>query len=372
MSRTDLLRVSRSPLLRYGLAVLASALAMLLTLLLDDPLVEPNTFVLFIAAVVFSSWQGGLGPGLLATCLTTSAIAYLYLPALHLLPVGQSSIFVRMVEFIAVALLVSVLNAARLSAQRRAEAARTEAEAANRAKDVFLAAASHELRTPLASILGWIGMIRSGRLDKESVARALDTIERNAKLQRQLVDNLLDVSRIGAGKVQLNIHPTELRSVIEAAIDVVRPAAHAKGIGIRTELDSSVGLILCDADRLQQVFWNLLANAIKFTPEGGLVNIRCERVQADAQVTVSDTGLGISPDFLPSVFDPFRQSESTRALGGLGLGLAIVRQLVELHGGSVRAVSAGEERGATFIVRLPQQKITSLSEPARRETCSQS
>jgi len=233
--------------------------------------------------------------------------------------------------------------------------ARNAAESANRIKDEFLAVLSHELRTPLNPILGWAKLMRSRKLDQATSDRALETIERNAKLQTQLIEDLLDVSRILQGKLNLNFSPINLISVIEAAIETVRLSAQAKSIEIQTIIESSLGLVLGDANRLQQVFWNILSNAIKFTPTEGEVKIKLEQIGSQVQICVTDTGKGIAPQFLPYVFDYFRQADSatTRKFGGLGLGLAIVRHLVELHGGTVQAQSLGEEQGATFTVKLP-------------------
>ncbi|MBD2079416.1 response regulator [Leptolyngbya sp. FACHB-17] len=248
----------------------------------------------------------------------------------------------------------------------RAEAARAEAEAANRIKDEFLAVLSHELRTPLNPILGWSKLLQNGKLDETKTAQALATIERNAKLQSELIEDLLDVSRILQGKLTLNVAPVNLASTIRAAIETIRLAAEAKSIQVESTLISDTGSVLGDATRLQQVMWNLLSNAVKFTPAGGQVKIRLERLDSDACITISDTGQGIAPDFLPYVFDYFRQADgaTTRKFGGLGLGLAIVRHLVELHGGTVQADSAGEGQGATFIVRLP---LMSTQSQARLE-----
>ncbi|HEX2641684.1 MAG TPA: response regulator [Thermoanaerobaculia bacterium] len=241
--------------------------------------------------------------------------------------------------------------------QRTAELSRAmrEAEEANRMKDEFLATLSHELRTPLSAMLGWAQMLRTGRLDEATTSRALETIERNARAQSQLISDLLDVSRIITGKLRLDLRTLELPSVIEAALDSIRPAAEAKGVRLEVGLDRLISPILGDADRLQQVIWNLLSNAVKFTPKGGRVEVRVVNTGEHLEVRVSDTGLGIRPDFLPYVFDRFRQAESasTRSHGGLGLGLSIVRHLVELHGGLVEVESAGEGQGSTFRVRLP-------------------
>lgn len=228
-------------------------------------------------------------------------------------------------------------------------------EQANRLKDEFLAVLSHELRSPLNSILGWAKLLRTRNLDPATMARAIETIERNASLQTQLIEDLLDVSRILQGKISLNIIPTNLVSTIKAALETMRLAAQAKSIQVECLLDSSVGLVAGDPNRLQQVVWNLLSNAIKFTSPGGRVQIALKGKASQAQLQVSDTGKGISADFLPHVFDSFRQADAstTRSQGGLGLGLAIVRHLVELHGGTVSAESLGKGQGATFTVKLP-------------------
>ncbi|HEV2800914.1 MAG TPA: response regulator [Pyrinomonadaceae bacterium] len=237
----------------------------------------------------------------------------------------------------------------------REQAARAEAERANRTKDEFLATLSHELRTPLTAILGWTHLIRGGNLDESMMTRALETIERNARAQSQLIDDLLDVSRIITGKLSLDFRPVELASIIEATIDTVRPMAEAKSIRVRPQLHTTHCVVSGDPARLQQVVWNLFSNAVKFTPEGGRVEVNLSCDERHVQLDVSDTGQGISPDFLPYIFDRFRQADgtTTRKHGGLGLGLAIVRHLVELHGGTIRAHSDGDGRGATFTLSLP-------------------
>jgi len=240
-------------------------------------------------------------------------------------------------------------------ALERERAAREEAEVANRIKDEFLAVLSHELRSPLNPILGWTKLLLTRKFDEQATKNALRTIERNAKLQTQLIEDLLDVSRILRGKMVLNVCPVDLATVIIAAMETVRLAAEAKGIQIQTVIASNVGLVTGDSARLQQVVWNLLTNAVKFTPEGGQVTIQLQQVGTKAEIQVQDTGKGINPEFLPYVFEYFRQEDgtTTRKFGGLGLGLAIVRHLVELHGGTVKATSLGEDKGATFTVTLP-------------------
>lgn len=244
-------------------------------------------------------------------------------------------------------------------ARKQLDEAYRQAEESSRLKEEFLATISHELRTPLSAILGWARMLRLGQLSKENAAKALDTIERNARAQAQLIDDLLDVSRIVTGKLRMDVRPSDPNSFIDAAVEAVRPAAEAKGVRVQKVIDTGLLSIPGDPVRLQQVIWNLLSNAIKFTPRGGRVQIRSERVNSHLEIVVSDTGQGISPDFLPHVFDRFRQADqkTSRQHGGMGLGLAIVRHLVELHGGNVSATSEGEGQGATFTVRLPISPI---------------
>jgi PAS domain S-box-containing protein len=233
--------------------------------------------------------------------------------------------------------------------------ARRDAEIANRTKDEFLATLSHELRTPLNAIIGWASLMSDDGLTDKEKERGLETILRNARLQSQLIEDILDVSRIITGKLRLEVRSLELSSVIEAAVESVLPSAQAKNIRLQRVLDSGTSLISGDPNRLQQVVWNLLTNAIKFTPKGGRVQIRLERVNSHVEIVVTDTGLGISPEVLPHVFERFSQADSTstRNYGGLGLGLAIVRHIIDMHGGSVEAESPGEGQGAIFTVKLP-------------------
>jgi PAS domain S-box-containing protein len=246
------------------------------------------------------------------------------------------------------------------------EDSRRELRDADQAKDRFLAIVSHELRTPLTAMLGWVRLLTTGMLDEATSARALPVIERNTKLLAQLIDDLLDVSGIVAGKLRLEVGPVDLVAVIESAIEAVQGLADAKSIGLKAVLDPSAGSVAGDPGRLQQVVWNLLANAIKFTPCKGRIDLRLERAGSHARLTVRDTGRGISPELLPHIFDRFRQDERTRQHGGLGLGLAIVRHIVKLHEGSVWAESDGEGRGATLVVELPlpTDDVRSAQKPA--------
>ena len=256
-----------------------------------------------------------------------------------------------------------------LSLQREQQA-RELAESANRVKDEFLAVLSHELRTPLNPILGWTKLLQKGQLTPEKSAIALDTIERNAKLQSQLIEDLLDISRIMRGKLTLNTAAMDLKTVVKAAIGTVSLAAEAKQIQIETHLESEVGQVLGDAGRLQQVVWNLLANAVKFTPDGGHVEVTLTHDDSShAKIVMRDNGKGINPNALQYVFDRFWQEDSTnkRQFGGLGLGLAISRQIVELHGGTITAESPGEGQGSTFTVKLPLRAAVPVSEPIRSQ-----
>jgi PAS domain S-box-containing protein len=498
----------RSPLLLYGAAFVSSLLALAVSLLLR-PLIEPNFLAVFLGAVMFSAWYGGLGPGLVSTALSVFLIDYFFTASNYALVLDRGDI-VRTILFIAVSTLISGLNVARKRAEEGLQAANTELEsrvekrtaelleantlleteifererieealreseeihritlacisdavfvtdqggaftyvcpnanvifgysqeevsalgniarilgsalcdfddleslgeisnieheimdrtgrkhivlvnikkvsikggtvlytcrditdrkqleeqrielerehAANQAKDECLATVSHELRTPLNAILGWVRILQQGHLEKEKSVRGLEVIERSAESQGKLISDLLDVSRIVAGTLSIDARQVEVTPVIESAIEIMRPAASAKSITIEARLDSAVGAIMADPNRLRQVVWNLLANAIKFTPEGGLVEVIFERTNSAANLIVRDTGCGISAEALPSVFERFYQAKETGKRGGLGLGLAIVRHMVELHGGRIRAASAGAGQGTTFTVELP-------------------
>jgi PAS domain S-box-containing protein len=259
----------------------------------------------------------------------------------------------RIIEGLASQAAIAMDNAGLYQA---AEAARQAAEAANRAKDDFLATLSHELRTPLTAILGWARMLRTREFKTSERLRAMEIIERNAAAQAQLIEDLLDVSRIVTGKLQVTLRSIDaIGPIVQGVVDSFRPSAQARQIALRAKIDPLAGPVAGDRDRLQQVIWNLVSNAVKFTPAGGCVDVSCEQTDGWIEIRVRDTGKGISRDFLPHVFDRFRQADTstTRMYGGLGLGLSIVRHLVEVHGGSVRAESAGDGRGATFRVRLP-------------------
>ena len=265
---------------------------------------------------------------------------------------------------IRVAIAISIVRSAIRARARQLEVrdllvalhtAREEAEAASRMKDEFLATLSHELRTPLNAILGWTAMLRHGDLEPSRTARALEVIDRNARAQAQLVEDVLDMARIITGKLRIELKPVSLRGVVDAAVEALRPAADAKGIRLTLSAGTGETVVRADADRLQQVFWNLLSNGVKFTPHGGTLSLGIDAVGSEYRVSVSDTGIGLDPAFVPYMFDRFRQADQsvTRGHGGLGIGLAIVKHLVELHGGRVEVSSPGQGLGSTFTVFLP-------------------
>ena len=243
---------------------------------------------------------------------------------------------------------------------REAQDAGAAAEAANRVKDAFLATLSHELRTPLTAIVGWANLLKLGRFDADETARALDTILRNATAQNQIIDDLLDVSRIITGKVQLDLRVVEIGVIVKGAVETVTPAANAKGIRLQLLQDPAGSCVVGDPERLQQVFWNLLFNAVKFTPKNGRIRVSVQSIGSNVEISVNDTGLGIAPEFLPRIFERFTQSDSTstRTARGLGLGLSIARQLAELHGGTIRAESEGLGFGSTFTAAFPRSPVT--------------
>jgi signal transduction histidine kinase/AmiR/NasT family two-component response regulator len=323
-----------------------------------------------------SAWYGGLGPGLLATAVGLVLGDYFFIAE-------SAAERIEEVLFLGIGISISILSQARLSlearrqqllanerdARRTAENARRGAEDANRLKDEFLSTVSHELRTPLTAINGWAVMLRAGRLDAAQSERALETIVRSARSQNQLIDDLLDVSRIITGKMELAIVPLNLGLVIKAAIETVRPAAEAKEIRLSALIAPEAEAMSGDAERLQQVVWNLLSNAVKFAPNGGRVEVRLERADSHVEIVVADNGQGIKPEFLPYVFERFRQEDggTSRQQSGLGLGLAIVRNIVELHGGTVHAASEGLGKGATFTVALPIAAARAVSAEELRD-----
>jgi signal transduction histidine kinase len=362
-------------LLRYFVAIAATAVVFTARFLLEPALGDVAQFLLFILSVVVAAWHGGFGPGLLATTLGVVLTDYFFVDPLYSFQAKDPEERFDLFLFLCTGVSISVLSHARKSAEAKSQQllaserdARSAAEDASRLKDEFLSTVSHELRTPLTAINGWAMMLRSGRLDGAQSDHAIETIARNAKAQNQIIDDLLDVSRIITGKLRLDVAPLHLVPVIEAAIDTVRPAAEAKGIQLDALLDPTAGAVSGDAERLQQVVWNLLSNAVKFAPNGGRVEVKLERADSHVEIVVADNGHGIKPEFLPYVFEHFRQEDSgtNRQHGGLGLGLAIVRHIVEQHGGTVQAASDGLDKGATFTVALPTAPVCGASPDGAR------
>ncbi|MFP5287381.1 MAG: ATP-binding protein, partial [Thermoanaerobaculia bacterium] len=367
----------RRPAFRYGIAVLAVSLLILVRMPLNSIIGAAAPFLFFFVAILIAGWYGGRGPGLLATGLSALASQYFWIQPYYAFHGISTRDTILVALFLGVGTVLALLSdgfrRVRLRAEASSEenrkqavelrlamteteAARRAAEKANRIKDEFLATVSHELRTPLNAMMGWAQLLQVNGNDPDKRRHGIETILRNARVQAHLIDDLLDVSRIITGQMRLDIRPVHLVPVIEAAIESVQPAAVARQIRIQKLLDDPLaGPVAGDPARLQQVTWNLLSNAVKFTPKGGRVEVRLERVNSHVEIIVADTGVGISPEFLPHVFDRFRQldSSSTRKHGGLGLGLSIVRHLVELHGGTVRVKSGGDGQGTTFIVDLP-------------------
>ncbi len=349
----------RSTTLRYGLALGSFAITLFIALVLRHFSININLTILIVVVLLGTTWYGGRGPGLLLAFLLEAATIILT-PAAAQTSTGRL-IFAYLNLLVLLVTLVLLVSGRKRAEQEREQLlkrereARAEAEDASRLKDEFLTTVSHELRTPLNAILGWALMLNRRHLEEETIRTALGVIERNAKAQAHIIDDILDVSRIISGRLRLDPRPINLGPVIQAAIDTVRPAAAAKGITLTVLLDSNAGLVSGDPNRLQQIIWNLVCNAIKFTPKDGWVEVRLERADSHVQVVVSDSGVGIDKGFLPHIFDRFRQADSsmTRSFSGVGLGLAIVRHLVELHGGSVSAESDGVGQGATLTVTLP-------------------
>jgi len=333
-----------------------------------DPLIHNQIpYFIYVASVVVTTWFCGADAGLFSTVLAAFVGNYLFVPPRYeLWPHGEDWIAMGLFAPVAIGLVWLVgrwkrtehdLYARTLRLQEQADEVRNlhaEAERINRLKDEFLATLSHELRTPINAVLGWAHLLDTGSLDESARKTAIHTIRRNAEAQVRLIGDLLDVSRIISGQLHLRLDTVDLKDVMRSAIDAVKPAADAKDIRLEANF-SSPSLLVGDPDRLRQVAWNLLSNAVKFTPKHGQVTVQVDRVESQIRLTVRDTGLGIDPAFLPHLFERFRQADSstTRSHGGLGLGLAIVRHIAELHGGTVQAESPGPGLGSTFTVTLP-------------------
>jgi signal transduction histidine kinase len=342
-----------SSLLRYGLAVALVALTAAGHFLLDPWLGKEPALFLFLVPAIFSGMYGGFGPCLLAGFASAATALTLFMePRGEILPHGTDQL--RLALFASVVLLTAWLSGRDRKVRADLDAALAEVRRLDRAKDELFAAVSHELRNPLNAMAGWVKVLRLGRAGPADLAMALDVIESGVETQTRLINDLLDANRIASGKLALTTAEIEPGEVVRLSVEAMRPAAEAKGIALEADLGPA-GPIPGDRGRLMQVLRNLLSNSIKFTPSGGRVRVRLETAGPAVRIAVSDTGKGISPRFLPHVFEPYRQQDdsSVRVHGGLGLGLSIVRRIVELHGGRVLAESPGEGRGATFTVELP-------------------
>ncbi|HEY8665633.1 MAG TPA: ATP-binding protein [Tepidisphaeraceae bacterium] len=347
-------QVTRSPLWRYAVAIATVVVAVGLTLGFWESALSRNPFALFYAAVMFSAWFGGLGPGLLATILAVFSVDYFFLPAFDSIWVGWGQL-IQAGTFSAVAVLISSLNATRKRALETAEDA-------NRAKDQFLAVLSHELRTPLTPALVLAASLEQDHSLARSLRADIGVIRRNIELEARLIDDLLDLTRIARGKLQLHPQALDVHVLIRNVMEICRSEIIAKELTVRVELNSVHPNISADSARLHQVLWNLVKNAIKFTPEGGEIAIRSGDADDRVRVEVTDTGIGIEPRILPQIFDAFEQGDTsiTRQFGGLGLGLAISKALIVAHKGTLVATSAGRDKGATFSLELP----TTMESPA--------
>lgn len=358
--------------LRFAIALAAVSTVFVVDALAGAPVDDAGKFLLLGIAVLASAWFAGTGPALAATVL--GAVLGTFDRGGQ--PRSDAVVSIHLALFIIQGLLltavVSELRAARRASDeqaRVAHAARREGDAANRMKDEFLATVSHELRTPLNAVLGWVHLLRTGKLDRDTSTRGLETIERNVKLQAQLTGDLLDVSKALTGQLQLDPHPTSLGEAASRAVAAVEPAAKAKGVAIDVSITESPAIVLGDETRLRQIAWHLLSNAIKFTPRGGTVAVSVGVGRGAAILIVRDSGSGIDPTFLPRIFGRFTQADSspTRTAGGLGVGLALVRELVELHGGDIEARNREDGRGAVFTAHFPLQPAALLASHSFRE-----
>jgi signal transduction histidine kinase len=358
--------------LRFAIAMAAVSIVFIVDATTATALDDVSKFLLLGTAVLASAWFAGTGPALAATILG-GALGWV---GASTEPRAVAQVATHLALFVLQGLLltavVSELRAARRAAERQtrvAQAARRDGEAANRMKDQFLATVSHELRTPLNAVLGWVHLLRTGKLDRDMSNRGLETIERNVKLQAQLTGDLLEVSKALTGELQLECQPTTIGEAARQAASAAEAAARAKDVSLDVTIPESPVVVLGDPVRLRQIVWHLLSNAIKFTPRGGRVAVVAGTEENEAILKVTDSGPGIDPNFLPRIFDCFTQADSslTRVSGGLGVGLALVRQLVELHGGQIEARNRADSGGAIFIVRFPAQSAELGDLQSRRQ-----
>jgi signal transduction histidine kinase len=349
-----------TPPVRFVIALMVVALVYAVCWRAGDVIDGGSEFLLLGTAVMACAWFGGTGPALAATVLGALLGAFEASRSAAPDTAAPMHLALFVVQGLLLTAVISELRAARRSAEQQADvarAARRDGEAANRMKDEFLATVSHELRTPLNAVLGWVHLLRTGKLDSPTAGRGLESIERNVRLQAQLTGDLLDVSKALTGKLQLNPNPTSLVEPVEQAVRAIESAARAKDVVLGVSLPDSPVVVLGDQMRLRQIAWHLLANAIKFTPRGGAVDLAVDTDGRHARLIVRDSGRGIAPEFLPRIFERFTQADAspTRAAGGLGVGLALVRELVELHGGEIEARNVETGRGAIFTAQFPLQ-----------------
>jgi signal transduction histidine kinase len=345
--------------IRFAIALVAVGLVFFIERAGGAAVDDGSQFLLLGTAVMASAWFAGTGPALAATVLG-AVLGALEVGAGGTTVAASMHLAIFVVQGLLLTALVSELRGARRASEhqaRVAQAARREGEAANRMKDEFLATISHELRTPLNAVLGWVHLLRTGKLDQVSAARGLESIERNVRLQAQVTADLLDVSRALTGQLQLESSPTSLGDPVLQAVNALGAAARAKAVSIHTTQPDAPVVVLGDPTRLRQIAWHLLTNAIKFTPRGGRIDVSIEPVGDEAHLVVRDTGCGIEPQFLPHIFERFTQADgsATRTTGGLGVGLALVRELVELQGGEIEARNVPERGGAILKARFPLQ-----------------
>jgi signal transduction histidine kinase len=351
--------------LRFAVALGLTSFVFLIDRAFDRVIDDGTLFLLLGIAVIASAWLAGTGPALAAT-VTGAVIGAQEIHAVESNVAAQAKLAFFVLQGLLLTVILSELRRARRVAEEQAaqaQQAKRESEAAGRMKDEFLATISHELRTPLNAVLGWVHLLRTGKLDPHTAARGLESIERNARLQAQLTGNLLDISKALTGQLQVESQPLALTDVVRQAAVAAAPAAHAKGVHIVNDLPEQPVLILGDWMRLRQVVWQLLANALKFTARDGTIGVVVRNEAEHALLTVYDSGPGIDPQFLPRIFDRFTQEDAspTRTAGGLGVGLSLVRELVELHGGDISAANRSDGHGAVFTVRFPLQPALSLS-----------
>ena len=352
---------------RFGIAVAAVLIVFLFYRSFAQWIDEGSLLLLLSLSVIASAGFAGTGPALAAT--VAAAVLGAYAPSAVEAPASHARLALFVIQGLVLTAILSELRRARRLAEQKAgiaEAATVEAESASRLKDQFLGTISHELRTPLNAVLGWVHLLRTGKLDPQTTARGLESIERNAMLQSQLTTNLLDISKALTGQLQVESHPVSLNEVVRQATAAAAAPAEARGVLTAQELPDAAVVVLGDWSRLRQVVWHLVANALKFTPRGGTIRVTVRTDSEDAVLEVFDNGPGIDPEFLPRIFDRFTQEDgsATRTAGGLGVGLSLVRELVELHGGTIAAANRTDDHGAVFTARLPLQPAALLPKPA--------